>query len=309
MSVTASPAGGPSFLKRMRRSPSTALIVVASSCLPHSCARHRALTTPTCRKPPFASAADRGALVRHRCLWPGSAVAPDLWREADPASGAFRRPAHGAARHRRWHRHRIFRRDHRTHPDARYRYRHVLSKTAAGLCFRRNPWSRPDQRRAGTRADELAGLCAAGACGTAALRRSDYLAAAEMVGIKGFRLLWGHILPLVLPSAIIRLALDLSGIILAAADSAFLVSASARRPPNGDRWWRRVPKSSSINGGSRLHRVLQSSSPHSLSTWLPTDCAISWIRAMTEPLLYVVDLTISFLLRGRPAPRRRGHLV
>lgn len=84
---------------------------------------------------------------------------------------------------------------------------------------------------------------------TTALRRSDYLAAAEMVGIRGVRLLWGHILPLVLPSAIIRLALDLSGIILAAAGLGFL--GLGVRPPTAewgsmvsegtqvifDQWW------------------------------------------------------------------------
>ncbi|OCJ07921.1 peptide ABC transporter permease [Rhizobium sp. AC44/96] len=84
---------------------------------------------------------------------------------------------------------------------------------------------------------------------TAALRRSDYLAAAEMVGIKGVRLLWGHVLPLVLPSAIVRLALDLSGIILAAAGLGFL--GLGVRPPTAewgsmvsegtqvifDQWW------------------------------------------------------------------------
>jgi peptide/nickel transport system permease protein len=84
---------------------------------------------------------------------------------------------------------------------------------------------------------------------TAALRRSDYLAAAEMVGIRGIRLLWGHILPLVAPSAIIRLALDLSSIILAAAGLGFL--GLGVRPPTAewgsmvaegtqvifDQWW------------------------------------------------------------------------
>jgi peptide/nickel transport system permease protein len=84
---------------------------------------------------------------------------------------------------------------------------------------------------------------------TAALRHSDYLAAAEMVGIRGMRLLWGHVLPLVLPSAVIRLALDLSGIILAAAGLGFL--GLGVRPPTAewgsmvsegtqvifDQWW------------------------------------------------------------------------
>ncbi|GAA0333936.1 ABC transporter permease [Morganella psychrotolerans] len=54
------------------------------------------------------------------------------------------------------------------------------------------------------------------------LRNSDYLASAEMLGIRGLRLLWGHILPLCLPSAIVRLALDLATIILAAAGLGFL---------------------------------------------------------------------------------------
>ena len=81
------------------------------------------------------------------------------------------------------------------------------------------------------------------------LRHSDYLAAAEMMGIRGLRLLVGHILPLCLPSAIVRLALDLAGIILAAAGLGFL--GLGARPPMAewgamiadgmqvifDQWW------------------------------------------------------------------------
>ncbi|WP_082152079.1 ABC transporter permease [Yersinia aldovae] len=81
------------------------------------------------------------------------------------------------------------------------------------------------------------------------LRKSDYLAAAEMMGIKGLRLLWGHILPMCLPSAVVRLALDLAGIILAAAGLGFL--GLGARPPMSewgamvadgmqvifDQWW------------------------------------------------------------------------
>ena len=81
------------------------------------------------------------------------------------------------------------------------------------------------------------------------LRHSDYLAAAEMMGIRGRRLLAGHILPLCLPSAIVRLALDLAGIILAAAGLGFL--GLGARPPMAewgamiadgmqvifDQWW------------------------------------------------------------------------
>lgn len=57
---------------------------------------------------------------------------------------------------------------------------------------------------------------------TLALRRSDYLAAAKMQGIGGWRLIIGHILPLCLPSAIVRAALNLGGIILSAAGLGFL---------------------------------------------------------------------------------------
>jgi peptide/nickel transport system permease protein len=84
---------------------------------------------------------------------------------------------------------------------------------------------------------------------TAALRRNDYLSAAEMVGIRGVRLLWGHVLPMLLPSAIIRIALDMSGVILAAAGLGFL--GLGVRPPTAewgsmvadgtqvifDQWW------------------------------------------------------------------------
>jgi peptide/nickel transport system permease protein len=57
---------------------------------------------------------------------------------------------------------------------------------------------------------------------TLQMRRTDYLAAAEMQGIVGPRLLWGHVLPACLPSMQIRLALDLAAIILAAAGLSFL---------------------------------------------------------------------------------------
>lgn len=70
-----------------------------------------------------------------------------------------------------------------------------------------------------------------------------------MLGIRGGRLLIGHILPLCLPSAIVRLALDLAGIILAAAGLGF--SRHGRPPADGgvgsddcrrmqvifDQWW------------------------------------------------------------------------
>ncbi|MGB5997842.1 MAG: ABC transporter permease [Marinomonas sp.] len=57
---------------------------------------------------------------------------------------------------------------------------------------------------------------------TLSIRRSDYLSAAKMQGISGWRLIFGPILPLILPSAIVRAALNLGGIILSAAGLGFL---------------------------------------------------------------------------------------
>ena len=84
---------------------------------------------------------------------------------------------------------------------------------------------------------------------TQRLRRSDYLAAARMQGIRGLPLLLGHILPLCLPGAVVRAALSLGGIILSAAGLGFL--GMGVRPPAAewgsmvaeggkvifDQWW------------------------------------------------------------------------
>jgi peptide/nickel transport system permease protein len=64
---------------------------------------------------------------------------------------------------------------------------------------------------------------------TVLLRRSDYIAAAEMQGIVGIRLLWGHILPACIPAMRVRLALDLASITVAAAALGFL--GLGMRPP------------------------------------------------------------------------------
>jgi peptide/nickel transport system permease protein len=84
---------------------------------------------------------------------------------------------------------------------------------------------------------------------TARMRASDYLAASEMLGIPRWRLLLFHVLPMVLPSATVRVALDLSGIIIAAAGLGFL--GLGVKPPEAewgsmvaegtqvvfDQWW------------------------------------------------------------------------
>ncbi|MGO2232994.1 MAG: ABC transporter permease [Marinomonas sp.] len=78
---------------------------------------------------------------------------------------------------------------------------------------------------------------------TLSIRRSDYLSAARMQGVTGLRLIVGHILPLVLPSAIVRAALNLGGIILAAAGLGFL--GMGIQPPTAE--W-----GSMVSSGSRV---------------------------------------------------------
>lgn len=84
---------------------------------------------------------------------------------------------------------------------------------------------------------------------TLQLRGGDYLAAAKMQGIRGMSLMLGHILPLCLPSAVVRAALSLGGIILSAAGLGFL--GMGVQPPTAewgsmvaeggkvifDQWW------------------------------------------------------------------------
>lgn len=78
---------------------------------------------------------------------------------------------------------------------------------------------------------------------TLALRRSDYLAAARMQGIMGFRLMFGHILPLCMPTAVVRAALSLGGIILAAAGLGFL--GMGVQPPTAE-WGSMVAEGSKV---------------------------------------------------------------
>lgn len=57
---------------------------------------------------------------------------------------------------------------------------------------------------------------------TLAIRDSDYLAAARMLGIRGGRLLWGHVLPICLPFVYVRVALDMAATILSLSSLGFL---------------------------------------------------------------------------------------
>jgi peptide/nickel transport system permease protein len=78
---------------------------------------------------------------------------------------------------------------------------------------------------------------------TTLMRRSDYLAAAEMQGIVGLRLLWGHVLPACIPAMQVRLALDLASIILTAAALGFL--GLGVRPPTAE-WGMMIAEGSKV---------------------------------------------------------------
>jgi len=78
---------------------------------------------------------------------------------------------------------------------------------------------------------------------TQTMRRSDYLAGAEMLGIRGPRLLFGHVLPMVLPLVVVRVALDLAGMVLIAAGLGFL--GLGVRPPTAE-WGTMVADGTSV---------------------------------------------------------------
>ncbi len=84
---------------------------------------------------------------------------------------------------------------------------------------------------------------------TLTVRRAEYIMAAEMQGASALRILWGHIVPLCASSVIVRLTLDMAGIILTAAGLGFLgLGAQPPTPEWGamistgreyifDQWW------------------------------------------------------------------------
>jgi peptide/nickel transport system permease protein len=84
---------------------------------------------------------------------------------------------------------------------------------------------------------------------TLTVRSSDYIAAAQLQGAGGARILLSHVAPMCVPSVIIRVTLDMAGIILTAAGLGFLgLGAQPPLPEWGlmissgrkylfDQWW------------------------------------------------------------------------
>ena len=84
---------------------------------------------------------------------------------------------------------------------------------------------------------------------TLTVRNSDYIAAVKLQGAGAMRVIWGHVMPMCLPSVIIRVTLDMAGVILTAAGLGFLglgvqpplpewgVMISAGRKFLFEQWW------------------------------------------------------------------------
>ena len=84
---------------------------------------------------------------------------------------------------------------------------------------------------------------------TLTIRDADHIAAIRLQGAGAPRVIWGHVVPLCLPSVIVRVTLDMAGIILTAAGLGFLgLGAQPPQPEWGamiadgrrflvDQWW------------------------------------------------------------------------
>ena len=70
---------------------------------------------------------------------------------------------------------------------------------------------------------------------TMTLRKSDFIAAAKLTGASPFRIILRHIMPLCVPSVIVRITLDMSSIIITAASLGFL--GMGAQPPSPEWGW------------------------------------------------------------------------
>jgi peptide/nickel transport system permease protein len=104
---------------------------------------------------------------------------------------------------------------------------------------------------------------------TLTVRHSDYIAAARLAGASPARILCGHIMPMCLSSVIVRLTLDMAGIILTAAGLGFL--GLGAQPP--------LPE---------WGAMISTGQQYALDEW--------WVAAM--PGLAIVTVSLGFNLLG-----------
>ncbi len=106
---------------------------------------------------------------------------------------------------------------------------------------------------------------------TLTIRESDFIAAARLQGASSWRILWGHVTPLCLSSVIVRVTLDMAGIILTAAGLGFL--GLGARPPQPE--WGAM-----IAGGRRFI----------IDYW--------WVATMPGAAIFIVSLGFNLLGDG-----------
>ena len=106
---------------------------------------------------------------------------------------------------------------------------------------------------------------------TLAVRNADYIAAARLQGAGPFRLLVGHVWPMCISSMIVRVALDMAGIILSAAGLGFL--GLGAQPPLAE-WG----------------AMISDGRTYILDHW--------WVAAMPGLAIFIVSLAFNFLGDG-----------
>ena len=106
---------------------------------------------------------------------------------------------------------------------------------------------------------------------TLTIRDTDYINAIRLQGARPVRIIWGHVVPLCLSSVIIRVTLDMAGIILTAAGLGFL--GLGAQPPQPE--WGAM-----IAGGRRFI----------IDQW--------WVVTMPGLAIFVVSLGFNFLGDG-----------
>ena len=145
---------------------------------------------------------------------------------------------------------------------------------------------------------------------TLTVRRSDYIAAVRLQGAGAARIILRHIVPMCLPSVIVRVTLDMAGIILTAAGLGFLgLGAQPPLPEWGaDDLVGRASSSRPVVGGDHpgprhLHRLprLQPARRRPARRARPAGAASG-----DEPLLEVEDLRVTFPTETGPVEAVRG---
>ena len=106
---------------------------------------------------------------------------------------------------------------------------------------------------------------------TLTIRHADYIAVVRLTGASASRIIWRHVVPLCLPSIVVRVTLDMSGIILTAAGLGFL--GMGAQPPTPE-WG----------------TMISASRGYILSQW--------WVPAVPGVAIFIASLAFNLLGDG-----------